>query len=65
MTLLIVVMALVLVRMLWLHYMNDPWTRDARVRANVINIAPDVSGLVDKVLVQDNQLVKKARCYLK
>ncbi|MCL1076137.1 efflux RND transporter periplasmic adaptor subunit [Shewanella dokdonensis] len=59
MTLLIVVMALVLVRMLWLHYMNDPWTRDARVRANVINIAPDVSGLVDKVLVQDNQLVKK------
>lgn len=58
-TLLIVIVALVLVRMLWLHYMNDPWTRDARVRANVINIAPDVSGLVDAVLVQDNQLVKR------
>ncbi|QSX34800.1 HlyD family secretion protein [Shewanella avicenniae] len=58
-TMLIVVVALAFVRALWLHYMNDPWTRDARVRANVINIAPDVAGLVEKVLVHDNQLVKK------
>lgn len=58
-TLLIVVVALVLARILWLHYMNDPWTRDAKVRANVINIAPDVSGFVSELAVKDNQRVKK------
>ncbi|MFM2481840.1 efflux RND transporter periplasmic adaptor subunit [Celerinatantimonas sp. YJH-8] len=58
-TLLIVVVAIVLARILWLHYMNDPWTRDAKVRANVINIAPDVSGFVSDLSVKDNQLVKK------
>ena len=45
-TLLILTLAVVLVRSLWLHYMESPWTRDGRVRADVINIAPDVAGLV-------------------
>ncbi|TWI56756.1 RND family efflux transporter MFP subunit [Pseudomonas duriflava] len=58
-TLIVVVAALVIGRLLWVHYMNDPWTRDGRVRANVINIAPDVSGIVVDVPVKDNQLVKK------
>lgn len=58
-TLIVVVAALVIGRLLWVHYMNDPWTRDGRVRADVINIAPDVSGLVVNVPVHDNQLVKK------
>ncbi|WP_447021530.1 efflux RND transporter periplasmic adaptor subunit [Xanthobacter sp. ZOL 2024] len=44
---------------LWDTYMNAPWTRDARVRADVVGIAPDVSGLVSEVLVQDNAPVKK------
>lgn len=39
--------------------MYSPWTRDGRVRANIIKIAPDVSGLVDSVNVVDNQFVKK------
>jgi multidrug resistance efflux pump len=42
---------------LWDHYELEPWTRDGRVRANVVQIAPDVSGLVTAVPVQDNQLV--------
>ncbi|MCB4770141.1 HlyD family secretion protein [Ancylobacter sp. Lp-2] len=46
-------------RELWTHYMDDPWTRDAKVRADVVGVAPDVSGFVSEVLVQDNQSVKK------
>lgn len=46
-------------RGLWNHYMNEPWTRDARVRADVISVAPDVSGLVSEVSVRDNQSVSK------
>jgi len=43
---------------LWDHYELSPWTRDGRVRANVVMIAPDVSGLVTDVPVQDNEAVK-------
>ncbi len=43
---------------LWDHYELAPWTRDGRVRANVVQVAPDVSGLVSAVQVQDNQPVK-------
>ena len=43
---------------LWQHYMLAPWTRDARVRADVVTIAPDVSGWVVELAVQDNQQVK-------
>jgi RND family efflux transporter MFP subunit len=39
--------------------MDQPWTRDARVRADVINVAPDVSGAVVTMPVADNQLVHK------
>jgi len=44
---------------LWVHYEQKPWTRDGRVRADVVAVAPDVSGLVSNVLVSDNQLVHK------
>lgn len=44
---------------LWNNYMNTPWTRDGRIRADTIIISPDVSGLVEKVYVKDNQFVKK------
>ena len=35
---------------LWDYYMLSPWTRDARVQADVVTIAPDVAGFVDEVL---------------
>lgn len=44
---------------LWVYYTLAPWTRDARVLADVVEIAPDVSGLVNAVNVADNQLVQK------
>jgi len=44
---------------LWDYYMDTPWTRDARVRADIIQIAPDVAGMVSDVAVIDNQEVKE------
>ena len=58
-TLVIVATAFVAGRELWSYYEEAPWTRDGRVRADVVTVAPDVQGLVDEVLVQDNQRVKR------
>src|SRR5712691_2669771 len=41
------------------YYLYSPWTRDARVRANVVTVAPDVSGYVDDIRVRNNQSVRK------
>jgi len=45
-------------RALWTHYQVDPWTRDGRVRADVVQVAPDVSGLVTRVEAVNDQTVK-------
>ena len=58
-TLAIVAVAVVSGRQLWANYQEAPWTRDGRVRADVVTIAPDVPGLVEAVLVHDNQPVKR------
>jgi multidrug resistance efflux pump len=44
---------------LWDYYFYKPWTRDGHVRADVVPVAPDVSGFVTEVLVNDNQQVKR------
>jgi len=44
---------------LWIYYLQAPWTRDGRVRAEVVQVAADVSGLVSDIAVQDNQRVAK------
>ncbi len=44
---------------LWDYYMNEPWTRDGRVRADIVQVSPDVAGLVTDVRVSDNQLIHK------
>jgi multidrug resistance efflux pump len=44
---------------LWDYYMDEPWTRDGHVRADVVPVAPDVSGFVTEVLVGDNQQVQR------
>jgi RND family efflux transporter MFP subunit len=56
-TLIVVLVAAFVAWQLWIYYMQDPWTRDGRVRADVVEIAPDVSGLVSQVFVHDNQIV--------
>ncbi|AGK48263.1 MULTISPECIES: HlyD family secretion protein [Burkholderia] len=55
----ILIVAILIGRTLWVHYMDEPWTRDGRVRAEIVNVAPDVSGAVVDLPVRDNQLVKK------
>ncbi|MDQ0394858.1 efflux RND transporter periplasmic adaptor subunit [Labrys monachus] len=50
---------------LWDYYMNAPWTRDGHVRADIIGVTPDVSGLVQDVLVHDNQAVRKGDLLLR
>ena len=54
-----VTLALVGGRRLWIHYNDEPWTRDGRIRADIVQVSPDVSGLVTEVRVKDNQSVKK------
>ncbi|KFE50332.1 HlyD family secretion protein [Pseudomonas syringae] len=58
-TLLVLALAIWIGRTLWVNYMDTPWTRDGRVRADIINVAADVSGTVVDVPVRDNQQVKK------
>ncbi|WP_324695222.1 biotin/lipoyl-binding protein [Novosphingobium sp. RL4] len=41
----------------WSRYERTPWTRDGRVSADVVQIAPEVSGTVSAVPVVDNQYV--------
>jgi RND family efflux transporter MFP subunit len=57
-TLLAVAVAALIAWQLWIYYMEDPWTRDGRVRADIVEVAPDVSGLVTQVYVTDNQAVR-------
>jgi RND family efflux transporter MFP subunit len=57
-TVIVVIIAFFVARALWHHYEDEPWTRDGRVRADIVRIAPDVSGLVTSVAIRDNQSVK-------
>jgi len=43
---------------LYERYVYDPWTRDSQVRANIVGIAPRVSGPIIHVAVHDNQQIK-------
>jgi multidrug resistance efflux pump len=44
---------------MWIYYMEEPWTRDGMLRADVVGVAADVSGLVVEVFVHDTQAVRK------
>lgn len=48
-------------RAMWIRNQMDPWTRDGRVRADIVQVTPDVSGLVTDVKVHDNQRVHKGQ----
>jgi RND family efflux transporter MFP subunit len=64
-TALLLVLALAIGRSLWIHYMDEPWTRDGRVRAEIVNVAPDVSGAIVALPVADNVFVKKGQVLMK
>jgi len=56
-----VVIAIAVGWQLWSYYMLEPWTRDGRVRADVVTVAADVSGLISDVFVHDNEKVSKGQ----
>ncbi|KAA3602396.1 biotin/lipoyl-binding protein [Stenotrophomonas maltophilia] len=49
---------------LWSRYEMRPWTRDGRVRADVVRVASDLGGLVTQVRVHDNQRVSAGQLLL-
>lgn len=59
MTLLILAGAAVAGVAIWNHYVTGPWTRDGQVLANIVNIAPEISGRIVKLHVADNQVVHR------
>ena len=58
-TLIIVGLAIWAAVSLYLRYIDHPWTRDGQVRANIVGIAPRVSGPIIYVAVRDNQQLRK------
>lgn len=60
-TLAAVLVASIVCWQLWSYYMLAPWTRDGRVRADVVTVAADVSGLLENVYVHDNEKVTKGQ----
>ena len=56
-TLFIVAIAAVAAVLIWDYYITAPWTRDGSVRAQVADVAPQVSGQITEIRVVDNQYV--------
>ncbi|EHM46384.1 MAG: HlyD family secretion protein [Yokenella regensburgei] len=57
-TLLVAAVAIIAIWLVWNYYMQSPWTRDGKVRAEQVSITPQVSGSIQELNVEDNQLVK-------
>jgi multidrug resistance efflux pump len=54
----VVLLAVLVVSWKYWDYLTNPWTRDGQVRANVIKVAPRVSGPIVNLPIKDNQFVK-------
>ena len=63
-TLVVFAIAVVAALASWRRYETRPWTRDGRVRADVVRVASDMGGLVTQVLVHDNQRVSAGQLLL-
>jgi multidrug resistance efflux pump len=57
-TAIIVLVAVATLLFKYWDYARNPWTRDGQVRANVIQIAPRVSGPIVNLTIGNNQFVK-------
>ncbi len=58
-TLVVFALALIAGWWLWNFYMQSPWTRDGKIRAEQVSITPQVSGSITALLIKDNQFVKE------
>ncbi len=55
----LVVLAACCAYLLYCKWTARPWTRDGQVRANIIQLTPQVAGNLVRVAVRDNQLVEQ------
>lgn len=58
-TLAVLALAVVLGWFAWDYYTRAPWTRDARVRADVVTLSAEVAGRIIELPVRDNQFVRQ------
>lgn len=56
-TLLVLALAILAGIWLWNYYMQSPWTRDGKIRAEQVSVTPQVSGSITALNVHDNQFV--------
>ncbi|OAN58559.1 efflux RND transporter periplasmic adaptor subunit [Sphingomonas sp. TDK1] len=57
-TLAVVAITALVAWQLWDRLQQTPWTRDGRIRADVVRVSTDVGGLVTQVMVRDNETVR-------
>jgi len=55
----VVLIAAILVIFKYRDYVTNPWTRNGQVSAQVVQIAPRVTGPIVNLPIEDNQLVKR------
>ncbi|MHC1478991.1 efflux RND transporter periplasmic adaptor subunit [Frateuria aurantia] len=60
-SLILAVVAWYLLNAIWTYYERDPRTRDGHVRADVVGVTTDVSGLVTEVNIEGNRFVHKGQ----
>jgi multidrug resistance efflux pump len=58
-TIVLVLVAVLVAYFVYSRWVDRPWTRDGQVRADIVKIAPRVSGYIVEVAVQDNQFVRQ------
>lgn len=63
-TLIVFALALLAAGWMWNYYMQSPWTRDGKVRAELVDITPQVSGRITQLQVKDNQFVHRGQLLL-
>lgn len=60
-TLLLIAIVLLGMQALWQRYQVEPLTRDGKIRADIVQVATDVAGLITEVRVRDNEFVHKGQ----
>jgi multidrug resistance efflux pump len=58
-TLLLVLVAVVIAFIVYQRWVHNPWTRHGQVRAEIVKVAPRVSGYIVEIAVRSNQFVRK------
>ncbi|WP_444936081.1 HlyD family secretion protein [Microbulbifer sp. JMSA004] len=53
----IVLLALLLLIIQFWRYLNNPWTRDGKVQADIIQVTPRVTGQVVELPIKNNQFI--------